>query len=64
LNHIIKTETKEMISVNHPLEIQSVTRGAMADPVKKASIYIIFPVCYTTQNLGPDSVTAHACDER
>jgi hypothetical protein len=56
-NHIIKIETKEMISIDHLWTF--VTRGAMVlcATSKQEGIGIILPVCYTTQNLGPDSVT-------
>lgn len=56
-NHIIKIETEEMISIDHLWKF--VTRGAMIlCATKQEGIDIILPVCHTTQNLGPDSVTA------
>jgi hypothetical protein len=56
-NHIIKIETKEMISVDYLWKF--VTRGAMIlCTTNQEGIDIVLPVCYTTQNLGPDSVTA------
>ena len=58
-NPIIKIEAKEMISIDHLWKF--VTRGAMilcATNQELEGIDIILPVCYTTQNLGPDSVTA------
>ncbi len=56
-NHIIKIGTKEMISVDHLWKF--VTRGGMIlCATDQEGIDIILPVCYTTQNSGPDSVTA------
>ena len=56
-NHIIKVKTKEMLSVDHLWKF--VTRGAMIlCETDQEGIDIVLPVCYTTQNLSPDSVTA------
>jgi hypothetical protein len=56
-NHVIKIEKKEMISINHLWKF--VMRGAMIlCATNQEGIDIVLPVCHTTQNLGPDSVTA------
>ncbi|KAF8333428.1 uncharacterized protein EI90DRAFT_3051997, partial [Cantharellus anzutake] len=56
-NHVIKIESQAMISVSHLWKF--VTRGAMIlCATNQEGIDIILPVCHTTQNLGPDSVTA------
>jgi hypothetical protein len=56
-NHVIKIENKEMISIDHLWKF--VMRGAMIFcATNQEGIDIVLPVCHTTQNLGPDSVTA------
>jgi len=56
-NHIIRIEKHEMISINHLWKF--ITRGAMIlCATNQENIDIILPVCHTTRNLGPDSVTA------
>ena len=56
-NHIIRIEKHEMISINHLWKF--ITRGAMIlCATNQENIDIVLPVCDTTRNLGPDSVTA------
>ena len=56
-NHVIKIEEKSMISIDHLWKF--VVRGAMiVCATNIEGIDIVLPVCHTTQNLGPDSVTA------
>src|SRR5712671_5378483 len=56
-NHVIKIEDKEIISIDHLWKF--VTRGAMIlCATGQEGIDIVLPVHRTTQNLGPDSVTA------
>ena len=56
-NHVIKIEKKEMISIDHLWKF--VVRGAMIlCATNQEGIDIVLPICDTTQNLGPDSVTA------
>jgi hypothetical protein len=56
-NHVIKIETKEMISIDHLWKF--VVRGAMVlCATNQEGIDIVLPICDTTQNLGLDSVTA------
>jgi len=56
-NHVIKIEKKEMISIDHLWKF--VVRGAMIlCATNQQGIDIVLPVCHTTQNLRPDSVTA------
>ncbi len=56
-NHVIKIENKEMISIDHLWKF--VVRGAMIlCATNLDGIDIVLPVCDTTKNLGPDSVTA------
>ncbi|KAF8331922.1 uncharacterized protein EI90DRAFT_3055888 [Cantharellus anzutake] len=56
-NHVIKIERKEMFSIDHLWKF--VTRGAMIlCATNQGGIDIILPVCHTTKNLGPHSVTA------
>ncbi|KAF8330456.1 uncharacterized protein EI90DRAFT_3060807 [Cantharellus anzutake] len=56
-NHVIKIETQEMISSNHLWKF--VTRGAMIlCATNQEGIDIVLPICHTTRNLCPDSMTA------
>ena len=56
-NHVIKIESKEMVSIDHLWKF--VVRGAMVlCTTNQEGIDIVLPVCDTTKNLGPDSVTA------
>ncbi|KAF8339651.1 uncharacterized protein EI90DRAFT_3037372 [Cantharellus anzutake] len=56
-NHVIKIERKELISIDHLWKY--VMRGAMIlCATNQEGIDIVLPICHTTQNLGPDSVTA------
>src|SRR6266852_4944854 len=56
-NHVIKIERKEMISIDHLWKF--VVRGAMIlCATNQEGIDLLLPVCDTTKNLGPDSVTA------
>jgi hypothetical protein len=58
-NHIIKIENKDMMSIDHPLEICY----AWGDDIvyrysNQEGVDIVLPVCHMTPKLGPDSVTA------
>ena len=56
-NHLIKIEDRRMVSIDHLWKF--VTRGAMIMcATNQEGIDIVLPVCQTTRNLGPDSVTA------
>ncbi|KAI9507727.1 hypothetical protein F5148DRAFT_1376382 [Russula earlei] len=56
-NHVIKIESPAMISINHLWKF--VTRGAMIlCATNHEGIDIVLPVFHTTQDLGPDFVTA------
>ena len=56
-NHVIKVESKEMISIDHLWKF--VMRGAfILCATNQEGIDIVLPVCHMTQTLGPDSVTA------
>ncbi len=56
-NHVIKIEDRRMVSIDHLWKF--VTRGAMIMcATNQEGIDIVLPVCQTTRNLGPDSVTA------
>jgi len=56
-NHVIKIEDKGMISIDHLWKF--VTRGAMIlCATSQEGIDIVLPLHRTTQNLGPDSMTA------
>ena len=56
-NHVIKVESKEMISIDHLWKF--VVRGAfILCATNQEGIDIVLPVCHKTRSLGPDSVTA------